>query len=68
MKPCEVKKYGDITKLKRDYRGYGDAWILFNRANEIVITNQRGGEAPTGSVKLTRRQMQKFVDWWVTGE
>jgi hypothetical protein len=65
MKPCEVKRYREIQKLKRGAVDCGDSWILFNRTNEIVITNQKVGESPTGSVVLTRRQMQKFCDWWM---
>ena len=64
MKPKQVKTFADICKLKRDNVSCGDAWIIFNGVNELVISNQKTGEAPTGTVRLTKRQFQKFVDWW----
>lgn len=64
MKPKDVKKFHDILKLKRDNISFGDAWIIFNDANELAIVNQKDGASSTGEVKLTRRQFQKFVDWW----
>lgn len=62
MKPKEIKTFDDICKLKRDNVSYDDAWIILNGVNELVITNQKRGEPSTGTVKLSKRQFQKFVD------
>jgi len=61
MKPKDAKTLTAVAKLKRDNISYGDAWIQINSpdVNEIVISTANGSE-----VFLTRRQFQKFVDWW----
>jgi len=64
MKPKDVKRECDILHCKADNVNTPRSWILFNRANEIVICNQNAGEEPTGKVFITRRDFQKFVDWW----
>jgi len=64
MKPKEVKRYEDIAKLKHQIAESKKSWLVFKRENEIVIHNQVLGEKSTGEVVLTRREFQKFVDWW----
>jgi len=64
MKPKDVKHDRDLPKLKRGYASTVNAWILFNHANELVIAKQKQGESPIAVVCLTRRDFQKFVDWW----
>lgn len=64
MKPKEVKRDSDISKLRRDNVSTRRSGILLNGINEIVITNQKTGENPTGKVALTKREFQTFVDWW----
>ena len=66
MKPKDAKTFAAVCKLKQDGIDCDDAWIQINGPdiNEIVIANQKPGKKATGEVFLTRRQFQKFVDWW----
>jgi len=68
MTPQKVKTYNDTLKLKRDNVDCGDAWIILNGASQVLIHNQKVGEKSTGAVRLSRRQMNRFVKWWLEGK
>jgi len=68
MTPQKAKNFFDVLKLKRDNVTCGDAWILLNGVSKIVIHNQKPGEKSTGEVSLSKRQMDRFVKWWLEGK
>jgi len=66
LSPREAKTDAQFDKLGRDNIDTKDAWILVDAEN-VHICNQRDGESSTGEVSLSRKDFEKFIDWYNTG-
>jgi hypothetical protein len=65
MSPREAKTYAQILKLKSDNYSTNGHWILLNGGGEVVIAEQVTGEAPTAKMKISRREFNRIVNWYV---
>lgn len=61
--PRNAKTFSQICKLKYDNVDTKNSWILIDEG-VIHIYNQKSGEEPTGNITLTRREFNRFVDWY----
>ena len=53
-----------MAKIPADNMQTKNSWLLFNEDGRITISNQRSGEALTGTVKLTRREFEAFIRFY----
>jgi hypothetical protein len=69
LTPREATALRDICKLKRDNIATRDAWIMLG-SKVVVLCTQRNGQSPTGSpgtVRISRAQFNKLIDWYNHG-
>ena len=65
--PQQARTGRDICSIPRDnLRGRG-CWILVE-PGRVTLATQRAGESETGMVTLTRRDFDRFVRWYTTGQ
>jgi hypothetical protein len=68
--PREVKSEADLIAMRRANIEIGDYWMMLQEAGvffEVVIANQKLGEAPTGKVHIPRHVFAAMVDWFNQG-
>lgn len=52
-------------RIRRDNLSTQDAWILVDVASDrVTLCNQKPGESATGEVHFSRKDFNKFVDWY----
>ena len=68
LTPKTANTFNKICKLKRDNVHTRKSWILLELPNRIIISNQRSGEERTGKVTLTKKEFERFIKFYETGE
>lgn len=63
MRPRDTKTFKQICKLRTDNHDTKDGWIIID-VGEVLLCNQRNGEASTGQVKFSRRAFNALIDWY----
>jgi hypothetical protein len=63
LTPRTARTLNQQCELKRDNIESKESWILIDEGF-VHIHNQRNGEESTGGVTLTRREFDRFVDWY----
>lgn len=63
LTPRTAKSFEQICSLKCDNIQTKDSWILID-VGVVHIHNQRNGEESTGEVTLTRKEFERFADWY----
>ena len=64
MRPRDAKTMVEIESLRSDHIETERAWIFLAGPDNVLIVNQKRGDALTGQVALTHDDFQRFVDWW----
>ena len=54
----------DLTRLGCDNFDTASGWIMLDGNDEVIVTQQREGEAAVGSVRLSRREFNRLVAWY----
>lgn len=65
--PKNANTLNKICKLKRDNISTRNSLILL-KEKSVIITNHKRGKSPTGSVELTRKEFEKFIQWYQTAQ
>lgn len=63
LSPRETKTFKQLCSLKTDNTESKESWILVD-VGTVHIHNQKNGEHSTGEVTLSRKEFNKFVDWY----
>lgn len=66
MTPKMANTFRKICKLKRDNVSTSKSWILIGEKG-VSIHNQKNGESSTGKVYLTRKEFERFINFYETG-
>lgn len=67
MTPEKATTSKKICELSRDNISTGKSWILIDEKG-VDICNQVPGHSSTGSVRLTRKEFEKFIRFYQTGK
>lgn len=61
--PRMTKTFNQIWRLQSDNINSKTSWLLIDEG-VVYIHNQVFGKPSTGSVTLTRREFNRFIDWY----
>lgn len=61
--PRQTKTLNDICNLRMDNINSKTSWLLIDQG-VVYIHNQISGHDSTGKITLTRREFNRFVDWY----
>lgn len=70
LTPKTANTFKKICKLKRDNVSTRNSWIMIGGdgdPNHITIQNQKVGHEGTGSVVLTKKEFERFIKFYETG-
>jgi len=65
--PKTANTFNRICGMKRDNVTTSKSWMIIN-VKHVTITNQRSGESLTGQVSLTKKEFEKFIRFYETGQ
>lgn len=65
--PQQAKTRHQIASLDRDNVSTRRSWMLVDEG-KITITEQQGARDATASVSMPRKDFDRFVRWYTTGE
>lgn len=71
LTPRTANTYSKICKLKMDNVSTRKSWMLLagdGYPNNITICNQKSGEETTGKVILSKKEFERFIKFYETGE
>ena len=68
MIPKEARTFTDLLKLTRDNVDGTGWWFMLGEGDEVMFAQQYMGEAPTGTVKIPRKEFDALVRWYTTGK
>jgi hypothetical protein len=63
LSPRNARTFRQICALKEDNAWTKRAWLLID-VETVYIHNQKSGEDSAGTVALSRKDFDKFVDWY----
>ena len=66
LKPIEARTFKQVCALSRDNLDTKGHWILID-GNDVCLTAQVLGKAPTNSMRIARREFDRLARWYVTG-
>lgn len=61
--PRVAKTFNQLCQLQTDNINSKTSWLLVDEG-VVYIHNQINGHPSTGSITLTRREFNRFVDWY----
>lgn len=67
LTPRTANTFRKVCKLQRDNISTRNSWMLLG-GTHVSITNQKTGENPTGNVKLTKKEFERFIKFYETGK
>lgn len=67
LTPKTANTHNKICRLKRDNVSTGKSWFMIAE-DHVIIANQKSGEMPTGKVKLSRKEFERFIKFYETGK
>ena len=67
MKPRDANTLKKVCSMPRDNVCYGGYWVVSTEI-DVTIAKQKSGEPCEQSVSLPRSVVNRFVDWYNTGE
>ena len=65
--PKAANTFKKVCSLKRDNVSTRKSWIIVSE-KDIVIHNQKSGEKSTGRVTLSKKDFERFIKFYETGE
>jgi hypothetical protein len=65
--PKTANTFNKVCKLERDVVSTRKSWIIVSDKT-ISIYNQKTGEKSTGRVILTKKEFERFIKFYETGE
>lgn len=71
LTPQTANTFNKICKLKRDNISTRRSWMLLGgdgNPNNITIVNQIAGHEKTGSITLTKKEFERMIKFYQTGE
>lgn len=63
LSPREATTFNKICSLEYDHSDTRLSWFSISEKS-VSIVNQKGGHPATGQVRLTRKEFERFVDWY----
>ena len=66
MKPIEARTFNQICSLKRDNMSTKDFWLQLD-VGIVTLAKQRNGEPCEASMRISRKQFDRIVQWYVNG-
>lgn len=57
-----------MATLKRDNVSTANSWIMLQPGGKLSIANQRVGGERTGCVTITKKEFERFIKFYETGE
>lgn len=64
LSPQKARTSKQICSLQTDNHDTKNAWIMLN-GSRISICEQKVGESSTAAVKISRRDFDAFVRWYL---
>jgi hypothetical protein len=64
LTPQTANTFAKVCKLKRDNISTRSSWILVDD-KYVVIVNQRTGQSAKGKVRLTKKEFDKFIKFYL---
>lgn len=63
LAPRNATTFSKICSLETDNNSTRYSWISLSEKS-VSIVNQKSGESSSGVVHLTRKEFEKFIDWY----
>jgi hypothetical protein len=67
LTPKTANTFNRVCKLKRDNVSTRNSWLSVD-GTHVSIYNQKNGESSTGNARLSKKEFERFIRFYETGE